>query len=121
MLDACNDPDLITEITLQPVRRYGVDAAIFFSDIVVPVRAAGWISTSFPESVRWSRTPSDPPRRWHGFRSSTRAGIGADRQGPAARRRTRQHPLIGFAGAPFTLASYLIEGGPSRITRGPSR
>ena len=41
MLDACSDPELITEITLQPVRRYGVDAAILFSDIVVPLRAAG--------------------------------------------------------------------------------
>ena len=41
MLEACASPDLITEITLQPVRRYGVDAAILFSDIVVPLRAVG--------------------------------------------------------------------------------
>ena len=52
MLEACTIPDVITEITLQPLRRYPVDAAILFSDIVVPLRAVGWTSTSSRASAR---------------------------------------------------------------------
>ena len=113
-------PDLVAEITLQPVRRYGVDAAILFSDIVVPLKAVG---------VDLDIEPGVGPVRRRS-RSATRADV--DRAAPA-RGRTRSSrsprrsrllvaelgatPLIGFAGAPFTLASYLVEGGPSRRPR----
>jgi uroporphyrinogen decarboxylase len=115
MLDACRDPEMITEITLQPVRRHGVDAAIFFSDIVLPLVAIGVgvdivagvgpvvekpvRAMSDLEAVR-ELTPSDVP-----FITAAVRALVAE-LGPT--------PLIGFAGAPFTLASYLVEGGPSK-------
>ncbi len=115
MLEACRTPDLITEITLQPVRRHGVDAAILFSDIVVPLVAIGLgvdivpgVGPVVDKPVRTvadldglrELDPTDVPYITEAVRSLTAA------LGPT--------PLIGFAGAPFTLASYLIEGGPSR-------
>lgn len=115
MLDACNTPELAAEITMQPVRRHGVDAAIFFSDIVVPVKAVG---------VDLDIVPGTGPVVAAPIRDQ--AGIAAlrplqpdDVVGPIAAIRLLVEelgdtPLIGFAGAPFTLASYLIEGGPSR-------
>ncbi len=115
MLDACFDPALAAEITLQPVRRHGVDAAIFFSDIVVPVRAAGVdvvitpgvgpvVAEPFLTRADLDRIPAPEP----GMFDAIAAGVAntvAELAGT---------PLIGFAGAPFTVASYLIEGGPSR-------
>jgi uroporphyrinogen decarboxylase len=115
MLDACRRPDLVCEITLQPVRRLGVDAAILFSDIVVPVAAAGVdldiVPGTGPVVASPVRTLADTEaiRPLHPDAVSfiaeairlLRAELGAT-------------PLIGFAGAPFTLASYLVEGGPSR-------
>jgi uroporphyrinogen decarboxylase len=115
MLEACFDPELVCEITLQPVRRHGVDAAILFSDIVVPLVAAGIDVDIVPgtgpvvaEPVRTAEQvaalPSDAEERLRPVAAAIgllRAELGAT-------------PLIGFAGAPFTLASYLIEGGPSR-------
>ncbi|GAA2006035.1 uroporphyrinogen decarboxylase [Brevibacterium samyangense] len=115
MLEACRTPDLVTEITLQPVRRHGVDAAIFFSDIVVPLQAAGvdvviepGVGPVIAHPVRTradlERIPDlDPEAIADIAESVTRlvASLGGT-------------PLIGFAGAPFTLASYLIEGGPSK-------
>ncbi|MDH4143736.1 MAG: uroporphyrinogen decarboxylase, partial [Acidimicrobiia bacterium] len=116
ILDAVRDPSLATEITLQPVRRYGTDAAILYSDIVVPIAAVG-------------------------FGTEIRAGVGPVTERPFASRADLARlrplepdtdvpyvvqtvrnlvgelddvPLIGFAGAPFTVASYLIEGKPSR-------
>jgi uroporphyrinogen decarboxylase len=115
MLDACATPDLITEITLQPVRRYGVDAAIFFSDIVVPLRAIG---------VGIDIKPGVGPVVDHPIRKA--ADLAALRQlvpedvpyvTEAVTNLTKElgtTPLIGFAGAPFTLASYLVDGGPSK-------
>lgn len=115
MMQACFDADLITEITLQPVRRHDVDAAILFSDIVVPLRAAG---------VALDIVPDVGPVIEHPIR--TRADVGTitsldtDQVAPVADAVGRltgelgEVPLIGFAGAPFTLASYLVEGGPSR-------
>ncbi len=115
MLEACRTPDLVTEITLQPVRRHGVDAAIFFSDIVVPLAAVGVDIDIVPgtgpvvaKPVRTHAdldrlpelTPDQVPDIAESVRRITQA-LGAT-------------PLIGFAGAPFTLASYLVEGGPSR-------
>jgi uroporphyrinogen decarboxylase len=118
ILEAVCDPELAAELTLQPVRRYGVDAAILFSDIVVPVAAIG-----FGVEVRQGLGPVVA----HRF----------DRRADLRRLRPLEPeldtpyvieaieiaveslsplgvPLIGFAGGPFTLASYLVEGGPSR-------
>jgi len=115
MLDACLRTDLVVELTMQPVRRYGVDAAILFSDIVLPLHAAGLdldiVSGVGPVVASPVRTLADVERvPWLDpadvapVADAVRALVGE--LGPT--------PLIGFAGAPFTLASYLIEGGPSR-------
>src|SRR5256885_1929657 len=115
MLEACQDPDLVTEITLQPVRRHGVDAAILFSDIVLPLVVAGidieikpGIGPVVASPVRSvadvDALPDLEPDRLEFMRTAATGPL-AD-LGPA--------PLIGFAGAPFTLATYLIEGGPSK-------
>jgi uroporphyrinogen decarboxylase len=115
MLTACRTPDLITEITLQPVRRHGVDAAILFSDIVVPLKAVGVdldiVSGTGPVVAAPVRTSADVARIrpleaadvW--FVAEAVTNLVAE---------LHDTPLIGFAGAPFTLASYLVEGGPSR-------
>jgi uroporphyrinogen decarboxylase len=115
MLQACSTPDLITEITLQPVRRYGTDAAIFFSDIVLPLRAVG-IDVDIKPGV--GPVMGRPVRTMADVESV--APLEPDDVGfvtEAAEALVRElagTPLIGFAGAPFTLASYLVEGGPSR-------
>ena len=140
MLDACLDPAMASEITLQPVRRHKVDAGIFFSDIVVPLKlvgvdveiqpgrgpvfgrgyadaagvaeltavdparldeASGPITEAVARTVaELNRTPPEPVE-----------GGGSASTGSATATAT---PLIGFAGAPFTLAAYLAEGGPSK-------
>ncbi len=115
MLDACFTPELVCEVTMQPVRRHHVDAAILFSDIVVPLKAAGIdldiVAGTGPVVAEPVRTSADvaalPP-------------LTPDQLAPVAEAvrllvgELGETPLIGFAGAPFTLASYLIEGGPSR-------
>jgi uroporphyrinogen decarboxylase len=115
MLDSCMRPELVTEITLQPVRRHRVDAAIYFSDIVVPLKAIGLdldikpgVGPVVAEPIRGradlSRLrPLEPDDVWY---VTEAVGMLTGELGAT--------PLIGFAGAPFTLASYLIEGGPSR-------
>jgi uroporphyrinogen decarboxylase len=115
MLDSCTRPDLITEITLQPLRRYDVDAAILFSDIVVPLRAIG-IDVDIkagigPVVATPVRTPADLER----LRPLDPGDV------PYVTEAVQmlvaelgERPLIGFAGGPFTLASYLVEGGPSK-------
>src|ERR1700736_1542629 len=115
MMEACFDAELITEITLQPVRRHGVDAAILFSDIVVPLRASG---------IELDIVPDVGPVIEHPVR--TIADVKAMKMlephqvAPIAQAVSAlvselgDVALIGFAGAPFTLASYLVEGGPSR-------
>jgi len=115
MLESCRRPDLVAEITLQPVRRHHVDAAILFSDIVVPIAAAGVdldiVAGTGPVVAEPIRTESDLAR----LRAITEADV--DFVAEAVRLLVGElgaTPLIGFAGAPFTLASYLIEGGPSR-------
>ena len=115
MVKACTTADVITELTLQPLRRFAVDAAILFSDIVVPLRAVGLDIDIKPgvgpvtgkpfrgqEDLSRLRVlePGDVPYITDAVRMLV-AELGAT-------------PLIGFAGAPFTLASYLIEGGPSK-------
>lgn len=119
MLDACLTPDLAAEITLQPVRRHGVDAGIFFSDIVIPLRLAG-----VDVEIQPGRGPvfADPVRTASDVARVTaiEPGAVAEAAGPvreAIRIITAElggTPLIGFAGAPFTLAAYLVEGGPSK-------
>ncbi|WP_137843784.1 uroporphyrinogen decarboxylase [Microbacterium sp. 2FI] len=118
MLDACLNPDLVSEITLQPVRRHGVDAAIFFSDIVIPVKLAGVdvriVAGRGPVLEHPVRTAADvaalPPLDPEAL-APIRAGVAATVAGLA---QLGTAPLIGFAGAPYTLASYLVEGGPSK-------
>jgi uroporphyrinogen decarboxylase len=115
MLESCRRPDLVTEITLQPVRRHGVDAAILFSDIVVPLAAAGVdldiVAGTGPVVAEPIRTAADIDR----LRPITTDDVSyVDEAVRLLVTELGATPLIGFAGAPFTLASYLIEGGPSR-------
>jgi uroporphyrinogen decarboxylase len=115
MLQACRTPELITEITLQPVRRYGVDAAILFSDIVVPLQAVG-VDLDIkpgvgPVIARPVRSSADLEQ----LRPLDEGDVGFVVEAiEALTSELGDTPLIGFAGAPFTLASYLVEGGPSR-------
>jgi uroporphyrinogen decarboxylase len=115
MMQACFDAELITEITLQPIRRHGVDAAILFSDIVVPLRASG---------IELDIVPDVGPVIEHPVRNIADVkaikALEPQQVAPIAQAVTQlvpalgDVPLIGFAGAPFTLASYLVEGGPSK-------
>jgi uroporphyrinogen decarboxylase len=116
MLDSCLRPDLVTEITVQPVRRYGVDAAILFSDIVVPLKAIGVDVEIVPEV---GPVIADPVRDFSGLERIRPLDPVADLSfiATSVRQVVRElgsTPLIGFGGAPFTVASYLIEGGPSK-------
>ncbi|WP_104818664.1 uroporphyrinogen decarboxylase [Kitasatospora sp. MMS16-BH015] len=115
MLESCMRPELVKEITLQPVRRHKVDAAIFFSDIVVPLKAVG-IDVDIKPGV--GPVIADPIRSLADLERlrplepddmpyiTEAVGMLVEELGAT--------PLIGFAGAPFTLASYLVEGGPSK-------
>jgi uroporphyrinogen decarboxylase len=115
MLAACFEPEVACEITLQPIRRHDVDAAILFSDIVVPLRGAGVdldiVADVGPVIAAPVRTAADidalkplETQRVQPVSDAVSTLVGA----------LGDVPLIGFAGAPFTLASYLVEGGPSR-------
>jgi uroporphyrinogen decarboxylase len=115
MLESCMRPDLVVEITLQPVRRYGVDAAIFFSDIVLPLKAVGvdldikpGVGPVVADPVRTledvAAIPDLTPEHVPFVTESVQNLVGE----------LGATPLIGFAGAPFTVASYLVEGGPSK-------
>ena len=115
MLDSCFMPELLAEITLQPVRRHDVDAAILFSDIVVPLKAAGVDVEIVPgrgpvmgEAVR-SRSDVDKLPLLDDEVAAVSDGIRI-----ILDELNDTQALIGFVGAPFTLASYLIEGGPSK-------
>ncbi len=117
ILDAIADPDLACEITLQPVRRYGVDAAILFSDIVVPYHAIGFgvdvVAGRGPVIAQPVRHESDL-ERLRDLTEGDIAHVTATVDRVVAALAPSDTPLIGFAGAPFTVASYLVEGGPSR-------
>ena len=115
ILDAIAQPDLVAELTRQPVDRYGTDAAIFFSDIVVPVAAIGFGVDVAPGTGPVVAEPfraADDLQRLRPLEPEvdTPYVIEAVRElaGSLA------VPLIGFAGGPFTVASYLVEGGPSK-------
>ena len=114
LLEAVARPELVTELTLQPVRRYGVDAAVLFSDIVVPLEAIGFgvdivagvgpvMEHPFAGRADLQRLRSPDGEDLAHVDEAVRLLVGE-----------LEVPLIGFAGAPFTLASYVIEGGPSR-------
>jgi uroporphyrinogen decarboxylase len=115
MLESCRRPELVCEITLQPVRRHGVDAAILFSDIVVPIAAAGVDLDIVPGTGPVVASPVASLDDVAAIRPLEPDAVSfiAD----AVRLLLPElggTPLIGFAGAPFTIASYLVEGGPSR-------
>jgi uroporphyrinogen decarboxylase len=115
MFEIMRSPELTAEVTLQPVRRLGVDAAILFSDIVAPLMAIGvdvdiepGVGPVFAQPVRdeddlAQLRPLEPEADMPWMVAAVR-GLVAE----------LAVPLIGFAGAPFTVASYLVEGGPSR-------
>lgn len=115
LLEMCRSPELAAEVTLQPVRRHGVDAAILFSDIVVPLEAIG---------VGVEIRPGVGPVIERPFRAAADLErlrpFEPDADAPYVAETVRllcaelPVPLIGFAGGPFTLASYLVEGGPSK-------
>ncbi len=117
LLDAISDPELAAELTLQPVRRYGVDAAILFSDIVVPLHAIGVGVTVVPgrgpvvAEPFSSKADLDRLRPYTPEEDAPYVGQAA---ALAVRELGPEVALVGFAGAPFTVASYLVEGGPSR-------
>jgi len=117
ILDAIADPELSAEITLQPVRRYGVDAAILYSDIVVPVAAIGFGVDVAPGTGPVVARPFESAADLQRLRP-LEAGNDTPYVLETVRILTRELPadvpLIGFAGGPFTVASYLIEGRPSR-------
>ncbi|WP_312863412.1 uroporphyrinogen decarboxylase [Spinactinospora alkalitolerans] len=115
MLEACARPDMIVEITMQPVRRYEVDAAIYFSDIVVPLKAIG-VDLDIKSGV--GPVVAEPIRDLDGIKRLRDLEPGdvpyvTEAVGELVGE-LGDRPLIGFAGGPFTLASYLIEGGPSK-------
>ncbi|MGH8980606.1 MAG: uroporphyrinogen decarboxylase [Acidimicrobiales bacterium] len=117
ILDAIADPELAAELTLQPVRRYGVDAAILFSDIVVPVHAVGFgvdVEPGRGPVVADPFTSSADLARLGEFSSADHAPYVGEAARLVVEELAGTVPLIGFAGAPFTVASYLVEGGPSR-------
>jgi len=118
MLQSCFDTDLVVEITMQPVRRYGVDAAIFFSDIVVPLKAIGVDLDIVPGTGPVVADPIRSQSQLDQFRDLTADDVTTITDAVTALTgELGTTPLIGFAGAPFTLASYLVEGGPSKDHR----
>lgn len=117
ILDAIADPALSAEITLQPVRRYGVDAAILFSDIVTPYHAIDFgidvVPGRGPVIANPFKSPSDL-ERLRDIQPVDYAHVVKTVELSVAELAATNTPLIGFAGAPFTVASYLVEGAPTR-------
>jgi uroporphyrinogen decarboxylase len=117
ILDAIRKPELATEISLQPVRRYGVDAAILYSDIVVPVAAIGFgvdIAPGTGPVVAEPFRTKDDLQRLRPLEPELDTPYVLETVTALANELPDDVPLIGFAGAPFTVASYLVEGQPSR-------
>jgi uroporphyrinogen decarboxylase len=115
MLESCRRPDLVVEITLQPVRRYGVDAAVFYSDIVLPLKAVGVDLEIQPGIGPVVKSPVRSLEDLAPVRPVT--GPDVSYVTDSVKQLVSElgdTPLIGFAGAPFTVASYLVEGGPSK-------
>jgi uroporphyrinogen decarboxylase len=116
LLDLCRTPDLATEVTLQPVRRIEVDAAILFSDLLLPLEPMGipfdFVRGEGPAIGRPLRSENDLARVRR-FEPREALGYVFDAVRQIKLELGDRLPLIGFAGAPFTLASYAIEGGHS--------
>ncbi|UYQ76439.1 uroporphyrinogen decarboxylase [Glutamicibacter sp. JL.03c] len=120
MLDSCLDPAMASEITLQPVRRHKVDAGIFFSDIVIPLRLAGigvdivpGVGPVLDTPVRTAQQVAELPELTDESLEPIREAV------KLTVAELGKTPLIGFAGAPFTVAAYMVEGKPSRDHLGP--
>jgi uroporphyrinogen decarboxylase len=116
-LRLCTDSELAAEVTLQPIRRFGFDAAIVFSDILLPLSRLG-VEFAFPEEGGPRLpTPLKTPTAWERL-TPTGDDPGASALAETLQRVRADLPgdvaLIGFSGAPWTLASYLVEGGTSR-------
>ncbi len=114
LLEICRTPELAVEVTLQPIRAFGFDAAILFSDLLIPLAPLG-IPFDFqagegPVIERPVRSAADVSRL---RRFEPRQELGMVLEAIRVLRRELEVPLIGFAGAPFTLASYAVEGGHS--------
>ena len=130
MLDACLDPEMAAEITLQPVRRHDVDAAIFFSDIVIPLRLAG-IDVEIKPGVGpvlgspvltradVEALPELDDAAFAPIAEAVQKTVAGLETLSQEQGRSAVTPLVGFAGAPFTLAAYMVEGRPSRDHLGP--
>jgi uroporphyrinogen decarboxylase len=115
VLEAMAHPELAAELTLQPVRRYGVDAAILFSDIVVPVASIGFGVDVAPGVGPVVESPFSGPADLGRIRAlEPEEDIAYVLDTVRLVVQELDVPLIGFAGGPFTVASYLVEGGPSR-------
>src|SRR2546427_5525648 len=117
ILDLCHDPELAAAVTLQPVERLGVDAAIVFADILLPFEplrlGLSFTAGEGPHIDRPIRDAADV-ERLPSFNVDAELGFVMEGIRLARRALPGDVPLIGFAGAPFTLASYAIEGGGSR-------
>ena len=114
ILQAIKKPDVAAEITLQPVRRYGVDAAVLYSDIVVPAHAVGFGMDVSPGTGPVAENPIRSSADLARLRPLEPGDIEYVTDTVLILARELQVPLLAFAGAPFTVASYLIEGRPSR-------
>lgn len=116
LLEICHTPDLATEVTLQPIRRLEVDAAILFSDLLLPLAPMGlpfdFVKGEGPQIERPIDGPADI-ERLRVFEPRQALGYVLDAIRQIQKELNQRVPLIGFAGAPFTLASYAIEGGHS--------
>ncbi len=117
ILNAIQDPERAAEITLQPVRRYGVDAAILYSDIVTPVFAVDFgidITPGVGPTCEQPFASAADLERLRPLDADTDLGFQTETIGILVKELPHEVPLIGFAGGPFTMASYLVEGKPSR-------
>jgi uroporphyrinogen decarboxylase len=115
LLEICRTPELAVEVTLQPIRKFGFDAAILFSDLLVPLEPMGipfhFAEGEGPRIDKPVRSRADVDR----LRDvDPRESLGFTLEAIRLLSRELDVPLIGFAGGPFTLASYAIEGGPSK-------
>ncbi|MGN5731697.1 MULTISPECIES: uroporphyrinogen decarboxylase [Arthrobacter] len=120
MLESCLKPAMAAEITLQPVRRHDVDAAIFFSDIVIPLKLAGVGVDIVPGVGPVLEKPIRTAADIAALPELTDAALDPIREAVALTvAELGSTPLIGFAGAPFTVAAYMVEGRPSRDHLGP--
>ena len=121
ILTAIKSPDVAAEITLQPVRRYGVDAAVLYSDIVVPAHAVGYGIDVAPGTGPVAESPLRSSADLARLRALEPSDIDYVTDTVLLLVKELSVPLLAFAGAPFTVASYLIEGRPSRTYQNTKR